>query len=724
MPGVRLLLPLVAALALAVTPGAAFAAGRCGTHPWCDTSLSPERRADLLLGALTPAERLGLLGGDDIKGVLGGAHAHTGTQDGVPRLDVPTVFYTDGPQGPRQGRTTGLPSPLGLAATWSPAAARAYGAVVGAEARDKGNDVVFGPVVNLLRTPLNGRTFEGYGEDPLLTARMAVGWIRGAQAQGVIGDVKHFAANNQEGVSPLANTSRPGQLVGPTATRGSRFKVDVRVAERTLHELELRGFEAAVRDAGVGTVMCSYNKLGGTYACENPGLLTGVLGGWGFKGFVLADYGAVHSVAPSLRAGLAFEPWPGSTLTVANVQAAIDAGELTRAQADDAVRRMLRTFFAFGVFDRQAFRDDDAQIPRRAHARTARRLAEQATTLLVNRRGTLPLRAGRLRSIAVLGAGSDRFVTGGGSGNVTPFRVTTLQSAVRAQVGRRVRVRAYAGRDRARAVRLARRSDVAVVATPDYLTEGVDRACLTLECPPVYGDQDALIAAVAKVNPRTVVVLQTGGPVLTPWRGRVGALLESWYPGQEGGAAIARVLFGAAEPGGRLPATFPRRASQLPTAGDPRRYPGVEDVEAYAEGLLAGHRWYDAKGLRPAFPFGFGLTWTTFGLGRPVARAAGGGRVAVAVPVRNTGRRPGTAVVQLYLAHPKRSGEPPRQLVGFTRVRVGRGGAVTARVRLDRTAFRTWDARRHAWVVRPGRYRLWAGTSSRDLGRAVGLRVG
>ena len=558
MSRARLLLPLVAAFAVAVTPGAASAAGRCGTHPWCDTSLSPDRRADLLLGALTPTERLGLLGGDDINGALGGPHAHTGTQDGVPRLDVPTVLYTDGPQGPRQGRTTGLPSPLGLAATWSPAAARAYGAVVGREARDKGNDVVFGPVVNLLRTPLNGRTFESYGEDPLLTARMAVGWIRGAQAQGVIGDVKHFAANNQEGFSPQANTSRPGQLLGPPATEGSRFKVDVRVAERTLHELELRGFEAAVRDAGVGTVMCSYNKLGGTYACENPGLLTGVLGAWGFKGFVLADYGAVHSVAPSIRAGLAFEPWPGTTLTAARVQAAIDAGELTQAQADGAVRRMLRTFFAFGVFDRPAFRDDDAQIPRRAHARTARRLAEQATTLLVNRRGTLPLRARGLRSIAVLGAGSDRFVTGGGSGNVTPFSATTLRSAVRAHVGPRVRVRVYAGTDRARAVRLARRADVAVVAAPDYLTEGVDRACLTLECPPVYGDQDALIAAVAKANPRTVVVLETGGPVLTPWRGRWGRCSR---PGTRARRAARR------SPGSSSATRSPAAASRRPSRG-------------------------------------------------------------------------------------------------------------------------------------------------------------
>ena len=271
---------------------------------------------------------------------------------------------------------------------------------------------------------------------------MAVGWIRGAQAQGVIGDVKHFAANNQEGVSPLANTSRPGQLVGPTATEGSRFKVDVRVAERTLHELELRGFEAAVRDAGVGTVMCSYNKLGGTYACENPGPADRRPRRAGASRGSCWPTTARSTASPRPSA----PAWPSSR-GPARRSPRRSAGGHRRGRADPGPGRRARSggccgrSSPSGSSTAQAFRDDDAQIPRRAHARTARRLAEQATTLLVNRRGTLPLRAGRLRSIAVLGAGSDRFVTGGGSGNVTPFRVTTLRSAVRAQSGPRPRPR-------------------------------------------------------------------------------------------------------------------------------------------------------------------------------------------------------------------------------------------------------------------------------------------
>jgi beta-glucosidase len=709
--------------AIGALGGTARAAGRCGAHSWCKTSLSPDRRADLLLKAMTETERIGLLGGDDLGGVAGGEHAHTGTQDGVPRLGVPKVLYSDGPQGPRQGKTTGLPAPLGLAATWDAALARRYGGVVAAEAKAKGNDVVFGPTVNILRTPLNGRTFEAYGEDPFLDSRMTVGWIEGAQAQGVIADVKHLAENNQEGYSPAANESAPGQVLGPPTTEGSRMLTNVTVSERTLREVELRAFEAAVREAHVGTVMCSYNKVNGTYACQNRHLLTDVLQGWGFKGFVLSDYGAVHDLAPSLKAGLAFEPWPGLTFSSARLRVALLARQISRTDVDRAVHRMLRTFFAHRLFDRATYRDDDAQIAKKAHAATARKIEEDAATLLVNRRGTLPLSAKKLHSVALLGAGIDRFVTGGGSGNVTPFRTTTLVGAVRARVGPGVKVLTDDGSDATKAAGLARQADVAIVATPDYLTEGTDRACLTLECPHPYGDQDALIRAVAAANRRTVVVLETGGPVLTPWRGTVAALLEAWYPGQEGGSAIARVLFGAADPGGRLPATFPATASQEPTAGNKRRYPGIGNEQSYSEGLLVGYRWWDAKRLRPAFPFGFGLSYTHFALGKPHAKRHSHRRFDVTLRVRNTGARGGTAVIQLYVTHPKGSGEPVRQLAAFAKARIGRGRSRVVHLRLTPTSVDVWSARRNAWTVKPGRYRLSIGTSSRSLPRKLLLRV-
>jgi beta-glucosidase len=708
LPGI-----VVAAVAVlaALAPGAG-AAGRCGAHPWCDTHLSPDRRADLLLAALTDAEKVSLLGGDDIGGVAGGAHAHTGTQNGVPRLEVPTVLYTDGPQGPRQGKTTGLPAPLALAATWDPRMAARYGDVVAQEASSKGNDVVYGPVVNIMRTPLGGRTFEGYGEDPLLVARTAVAWIRALQARGVIADVKHFAGNNQEGYSPDANRSRPGQPVGPAPTEGSRLLVNARIDDRTLREVYLPAFEAAVRDGGAGTVMCAYNKVNGAYSCQNEPLLTSVLRGWGFRGYVLSDYGAAHDLVPSLRSGLDFEPWPGTTLAPGPVGAALASGQLSMTDVSRSVGRMLRTFFAFGVFDRQAFRDDDSQIPQRAHARSSREVEESAITLLVNRRATLPLRADRLRSIALLGPGIDRFVTGGGSGNVTPFAVTTLQDAVSRRTGGRVTITRDDGADPARAADLARRAEVAVVAAPDYLTEGSDRACLSLECPPAFGDLDRLIRAVAAANRRTIVVLETGGPVLTPWRGKVAGLLEAWYPGQEGGAAIARVLFGDADPAGRLPATFPESVTQLPTAGDREKYPGVNNQETYKEGVLVGYRWYDAMRLRPAFPFGFGLSYTRFRLSGLRVSAA-----SASVLVRNVGRRAGSTVAQLYVGIPSRRAvvQPPRQLRGYGKVSLRPGRAARVSFPLTPRSFAYWDAATKRWRVAPGCYRVWAGESSRDL---------
>src|SRR3954470_3334005 len=283
------------AFAAMATAGGAQAAGRCGDHPWCDTSLSPDQRAALLVDALTPQERIGLLAGDHPEGVGGGAGTHTGAADGVPRVDVPPFFQSDGPVGVRQGQSAAFPSSMALAASFDGRLARAYGAAVGNEAKLKGNDLVFGPTINMLRTPLWGRTFESYGEDPFLTARIGVEWIKGLQGEGVIANAKHFAVNNQEG----------------SGSEGSRFKVDAKVDERTLREIYLPQFEAAIKEANAGSVMCSYNRLNGPHACENEPLLKQILrADWGFKGFVLADYGASKKIDTGLRAGLDYEPFP------------------------------------------------------------------------------------------------------------------------------------------------------------------------------------------------------------------------------------------------------------------------------------------------------------------------------------------------------------------------------------------------------------------------------
>jgi beta-glucosidase len=698
------------AAVMLLAPAIAQGAGRCGEHPWCDTALSPDARAGLLLDALTPDERIGLLAGDEPFGVCACfAGSHTGTENGVARLDVPRILFSDGPQGPRQGQTTGLTNPMGLAATFDRRLARAYGEIVGDEVRKKGNDVVFGPTVNIMRTPLGGRTFEGYGEDPYLDSQQAVAWIRGAQSTGVIADAKHFAANNQEGASPLADAGGPGQPLGPPAVEGNRMLVDARVDERTLREIYLPHFEAAVKQGAVGTVMCSYNHVNGPYACEHDQLIHQILEReWGFDGFVLADYGAAHDAGASLRGGLDFEPWPGLAYGPLQVKAALATGQGSPVQVDEHVRRYLRTLFAFGVFDRDAYADDDAQIDKAAHARTAQAVEESAITLLENRRRTLPLRA--RGTIAVIGAAATTFATGGGSGNVKPFVFHDPVTAISRRAGGATVIYDDGG-DPARAASVARAADVAIVFAADYQSEGADRRCLSLECPMVHGDQDGLIERVAAAQPRTVVVLETGGPVLTPWRDRVAALLEAWYPGQEAGPAIARVLFGDADPGGRLPATFPRSEADLPTAGDPETYPGVGEAETYKERLLVGYRFYDAMGRRPAYPFGFGRSYTRFRYAAMSARRRGA-KVAVALTVRNTGRRAGIAVPQVYVGMPARVGEPPRQLKAFTKLRLAAGSHHRAHFTLGRRAFSHWDG---GWRVTPGCYTIRAGPSSRTL---------
>jgi beta-glucosidase len=705
---------LVASLVLAADAGAV---GRCGKHPWCDTRLPPDSRARLLLNALTRDERISLLGGDEYTGVAGGEGSHTGTSNGVPRVDLPTMYLSDGPVGVRSGKATAMPVPMGLAASFDPKLARLHGVTIAAEAKAKGNDVVYAPTVNILRTPLWGRAFETYGEDPFLTARTGVAWIRGAQSTGVIANVKHFAANNQEGAGPGADAVRPGQPVPPPSTEGSRFTVNVVVGERALHEIYLPQFEAAVKDAHVGSVMCSYPRVRGTYACENGLLLQTILRrDWGFRWFVLADYGAAHMAAPSLNNGLDFDPFGAifHAYEPAPVNLALASGQAKFERVNEHVRNILRTLFAYGFFDRAAYVYDNDQIPKRKHLRASQRIEEGAITLLRNRGGALPLRAAKLKSIALIGRNAEGFTTGGGSANVDPFEFISPREAIERRAGKDVKVRFDDGSDPERAAEVARTSDVAIVFAADYQTEFIDRRCISLECPPWNGDQDALIERIAAANKRTTLVLETGGPVLTPWRDRVAAIVEAWYPGSAGGAAIARVLFGDVDPSGRLPATFPRSESQYPYAGDRQAYPGVAEEVQYKEGVLVGYRWFDKKGLEPAYPFGHGLSYTRFRFGRLTPLS--GRRFSVSV--RNVGDRSGIAVPQLYVSLPspaKGVVEPPWQLRGFAKLRLepGQQRRVTYQLRARDVSY--WDVRTHAWRLVPGCHRVAVGRSSRAL---------
>lgn len=725
----RLLAPALPLVLLALLPAGASAEGRCGdpaTRPWCDTSLSADKRAELLLAELTGDEKISLLGGDELSGVAGGQGTHTGTSNGIERVGIPTIYFSDGPAGVRSGQATAMPSPIALGASFDPRNSTRDAGVIADEVIKKGNDIVFAPTVDIVRTPLAGRVFEALGgEDPYLSSQLAVPWIKAVQEKGLIANVKHYAGNNQEGTGPAANEARPGNFavsVGALAPVGNRMRIDARIDERTLRELYLPMFEAAVKRANVASVMCAYNKVNGPFACENKPLLEDILrGDWGFKGMTIADYAAAHDAGASLINGLDIEPWPGAVYGTASVNAALATGPATMADVDRHVLRYLRTLFAYGAMDRAAHEPNEAAIDQAANAAKSRRVAEEGIVLLKND-GLLPLKRRKLDSIAVIGPGADAYLTGGGSSEIKPFATTTPFEGITRVAGSGVEVATDDGTDPARAAQLAAGSDVAIVVAASYSTEGVDRTCLTFECPPVFGDQDALIEQVAAANPKTVVVMESGGPMLTPWSKRVGAVLEAWYPGSEGGSAIARVLFGKVDASGRLPVTFPKSEADLPTAGNENAYPGVNDVVDYPEGLLVGYRHYDANAIKPAYPFGHGLSYTKFRFSdlRIKGSASGskarkGGGPTVSIAVKNTGKRRGVAVPQLYLSLPSTDAvpQPPKALKGFKRVKLAPGKAKRVRFALNERAFSYWDAGKAQWKVVPGCARVLVGSSSR-----------
>jgi len=699
---------VASALAASLSPAAGAATPTpCGDttqRPWCNASLSPDQRAALLLGALTQDEKLSLLAGV--------SSDHTGQTAAVDRVGLRSAYITDDGVAVKQGTSTALPIPMSLAATFDRGMATLAGTVIGNEARAKGNDILLGPTVNIMRTPLGGRTFEAYGEDPFLVAGMSVSWIDAAQSQGVIAEVKHFCCNNQE---------------GQFYTVGQKNYSSSDLDERTLREIYLPAFEAAVREAHVGTVMCAYNRVNDDWACENRPLLTDILkGDWGFQGAVVSDWQATHETVVALRNGLDLEMPTAMDYSPTLVRAALASGLVTQGQVDDHVRRLLRTLFAFGFFDRPPYANDDHQIDQLGHAAIAQRIEEGGITLLKNQR-ILPLDPRKLRSIALIGPQADRFENGGGADDVNPFVYTTPRQEIARRAGPHVNVTYDDGSDLARAAASAKAATVAIVFASDSEGEYMEKSCASVDCTTTgkTGNQDQLIANVAAANPNTIVVLETGDPVLTPWRDSVKGLLEAWYPGEEGGTAIARVLFGDADPGGRLPATFPNSEADLPTSGDPTKYPGTTDVY-YKEGILEGYRWYDAHNLTPAFPFGFGLSYTSFGYRHlQVQPSSGGSALAnVSVDVTNTGRRSGSDVPQLYVADPPSAGEPPRQLKGFEKVDLAPGQTTKVSFPIDARALSYWDSGGHGWRMVRGCYGLEVGHSSRDIALRGTLAVG
>jgi beta-glucosidase len=684
-----------------------------------------------MLAAMSQSDKVGILTGQ--------AESDVG---------LPAIAWTDGAigaggVGSGSSGATAMPAGIALAANFDSQMAYRYGAVVGTEVKHRGFDGDFGPTVNIMRTPLGGRTFEAYGEDPYLSAETAVGWIDGLQAQGVMADVKHFAENNQEGqvgVSPISGAY------------GGRTIVNVHVDQRTMHEIELVPFEAAVRQAHSQTVMCSYNLVNGIYACQNPFLLETTLRQlWGFDGFAVSDAAACHETAPDLDAGLNFDI-VGTCYSAPLVDAALASGQVTQATLDQRVFEILRTLFAFGFFDHPAWPKDTTQDSASGDEAVADEADEGGAVLLRNR-GALPIDPAKVRSIAVIGPAANQYIHGNGSSQVDPYVQTTALAGITARAKPSgIKVSYDDGTNPQSAEALAKGSDLAIVVGTDTESEGVDKPCmsLTAQCsgagqstPPnpqatqaAFGDQDSLIEDIAAANPRTVVVLQTGAPVLTPWRDQIAGLLEAWYPGEDGGTAIARLLFGDVDPSGRLPATFPQSPGDLPTAhGGGAEYPGTVNPtsdcmvytdsvpcpyyqETYSEGVMVGYRWYDHARIQPAFPFGFGLSYTRFRMSRLTITPGALPQTDTAhLTVTNVGARSGSAVPELYVSLPSRPGvpEPPWQLKGFAKVELAPGEARRISIALDARSFSYWSDAAGGWHVARGCDVVAVGSSSREL---------
>jgi beta-glucosidase len=819
---------------------------------WRDPAALPQQRVEALLAAMTFEEKVGVA-------------LHDFTT--VAHLGLPPLVCTDGPNGIRgPDNVTAFPAALALAAAFDERLAAAYGAAVAEEARDTGSNVLLGPAVDIARTPLGGRLPEAMGEDPYLAGRLVAAEIRAVQERHVMSMVKHFIGNNGE-------TGRTGY-----AAQGSRTPaINTVVGERTLQEIYYPPFKAAVQRGGAGSVMGSYNRLNGTYACQNPDILGVLKNAWGWHGFVAPDF--LHAVRDPVAAANAGLDLPGLGGSEGRTSEDFTSGRIPAARLDEIVRRILFSVFAVGLFDHPLSDERPALASTPDHVALATRIAVEGTVLLVNRDGLLPLEAGALRSIAVIGTARDDaqwVMAGSPCVRTSPGRRVTPLDGITTRAGDGLQVRfaqgsfgdaalavvptdvlAPAGRDgtgllgeywngptpsgepavtvvdpavdisrapdgvtadlwSARwtgtitprldgphrftvlpagivqlhidgalvaagerefgqefggpalpvsgrvdlragqpasiqldyssatawvieelglggyvrlgwqppdtqiqdAARLAADSDVAVVFASHALGEGMDRRSLGLP-----GDQDALISAVAAANPRTVVVLNTSGPVLMPWLDEAGAVVQAWYAGQQFGEAIAAVLFGDADPGGRLPLTFPATPDQGPITRV-EQYPGVGGDARYDEGILVGYRWYDQNGQQPLFPFGHGLSYGDFRYGAPrLDLDERAGSVTVSVELTNIGDRPASDVAQLYIAAPAAAGEPPRQLRGFTKVRLVSGASTTVTFQLTVDDLAAFDEASGRWVVHDGRYDVLIGRSSRDVRGDAALEV-
>ena len=799
-------LALPAAQAGAQTPAAAVTAsgsGRAAANaarcPWLNTHLTVARRVSMVLSRMTLSDEILMVEGQ------GTSQPYVFYIAANPRLCIPAVGLEDGPLGVGDGLTgvTELPSAVSLAATFEPSLASRYGTVVGAEEAGKGASANLGPTVNIDRDPRWGRSFEAYTEDPFLNRSIATSDIEGVQSQRVLDQVKHYAVYNQE-------------------TNRNTMLDDVLISQRALHEIYLPAFQAAVQQAKAASVMCAYSVINGNFACQNSYLENKVLRDqWGFPGFVMSDYGAIHDTKAAVDGTDSEQPF-NSNFGQPLYQA-VKNGTISRTVVNTMVSRILTEMFRFNLFSNPRTGSTSATVTTPAHVALSNQVAEAGTTLLKNSGAVLPLRAANAGKVAVIGPAASAQVayTGGGSayvlpsGTVSPLQgirsaagsgttvsytqglptdtalpaipasalspayaptpfggkyngtltapqtgtyvlaltnpcgcytptylklnghalldvpstppVHTYSVAVRLQAGHRYHLLISGDSSAltwgtpsrlapgiAKAVAAAKSASTAVVVVSDDTeTEAADRLSLSLP-----SAQDELISAVAAANPHTVVVINAGAPVVMPWLHQVAGVVDAWYPGQTSGTALAGVLFGRVDPGGHLPVTFPASLSQVPAASK-SRFPGVNGQVHYSEGLDVGYRWYDAKAMRPLFPFGFGLSYTAFaysGLRVTPASTNGVSTVQVSATVTNTGTRSGSDVAQLYLGDPAGTGEPPRQLAGFQRVTLGPGQSTRVTLTVTPRDSWWWDQPAGGWSQTAGTYRVYVGDSSATAG--------
>ena len=687
-----------------------------------DKSLKPEQRAELVLREMTLDEKISLLHGEGMAGwdgmsaAMGAVFASqsnggAGLVLGVQRLGLPRLQMSDAAYGVRMsavnGRySTALPSNVASAASWDMEAACAYGTLLGKELRAQGYNMTLGGGTNLTREPRNGRTFEYMGEDPVLAGTMVGQRIRCEGDRHVLSDMKHYAVNDQE---------------------SGREMVDVHIDERAMRESDLLAFQIALKIGQPKMVMCSYNGVNGDYACENKFLLNEVLKKeWGFKGFVISDWGATHSTEKASAAGLDQEQ-PLADFFGDKLKAAVVAGRVSQAELDEHVRRVLWAEFASGVVD---FPVVKSVVDPQAGYEVARRTEEQSAVLLVNRGGLLPLERGKLRSVAVIGMHADTgMISGGGSAQVDPagekagrfwrsevWFPTSPMEAIRAKVPG-ARVSFASGENISEAAAQAKAAEVAVVFAWQWEAEDGDLPNLSLP-----GEQDKLIAAVVAANPRTVVVLETGTAVTMPWVGQAGAVLEAWYAGSKGADAVANLLFGDVNPSGKLPMTFPLSEADLPHPVIVKPAAGAKKgalrfAVTYDEGLKVGYKWYDAERKAVLFPFGFGMSYTTFKYG---ALSVAADLSVVNFTVTNTGKRTGAEVAEVYASLPAGLGEPPKRLIGWQKVELSPGESRVLHVKVDPLYLSVWQG---GWKRPAGSYTVMVGGSSAELPLEVAVEL-